>query len=159
MSDGSVVTTDDLVVRTVGFDQTSDADRYVAAADGLPASTTLGRDVGAGELLPRAALSADQPTFVEVPLSVGLDAVPAAVRDGSIVDVWVTPASRTGKVAGAAQLVFERVVVVDAPRSGGGLGPGSTRQIIIGLPEDRQATLAEAIASTASGVVVVTKQQ
>ena len=94
----------------------------LSADDELPESVTLGRPVGAGELLPRAALrTAASAALTEVPLTLGADAAPASVRVGSTVDVWVTPERGARDVAdpssaagspARAQLVFDDVSVV-----------------------------------------------
>ena len=88
---GQTVGPDDLVRREVRFADQADADRYVSAGSPLPDGAVLLRDVGPGELLPRAALGAGRGAGqVEVPLSVPAEAVPATRATGSVVDVWVT---------------------------------------------------------------------
>ena len=91
LGEGQQVGTADLVARRVRFVDQRDADRYLPASGALPEGVTLARAVGAGELLPRAALGARAAgTLTDLPLSVGTEAVPATVRVGSTVDVWVT---------------------------------------------------------------------
>jgi hypothetical protein len=159
---GQPVGAADLVRRQVGFTDRSDADRYLSADRPVPAGTTLARDVGPGELLPRAALAgASAPAATEVPVAVDADAVPATVRAGSVVDVWVAPradGSATAPGGGTAQRVFDDVVVVSAPRSAPALGPSATRQVIVGVDGDQEAHLPEALARLAGGSVLLTRQ-
>lgn len=156
---GTTVGAADLERRDVGFASAPDADRYLSAAEVVPAGATLNRDVGAGELLPRAALGdAGSSSLVEVPVAVDTEAVPATVAAGSVVDVWVTPGA-SGEVDRAESvLVFDDVVVVAAPRSESALGPGSTRQVIVGVGPGQEDGLGTALARAASGTTVVTKQ-
>ena len=157
MNEGQPVTVRDLVRREVRFGDQSDADRYLPADAGLPAGSTLDRAVGAGELLPRAAVGgARTGSITEVPLSVNTEAVPDTVRVGSVVDVWVTP---DGDPAPRSTLVFEDVAVVSAPRSATSLGPSATRQVIVGVGADQQSRLPASIAALSVGTVVLTVQR
>ena len=150
-----------VVRRQVRFADQADADRYLSANADLPAGAVASRPVGAGELLPRAALgrSHDSPT-TQVPLSVPADAVPATVRTGSSVDVWVTPQRPAGSASASARsrLVFDDVPVVAVPDESGSLGPATTRQVIVGVPTGT-ARLAESIAALAAGDVLLTVQR
>jgi len=161
---GSTIGPDDVVTRRIRFFDRADADRYLAAAAALPAGTVVTRDLGAGELLPRSALggAAAQP-FVEVPFSVPADAVPASVRPGTVVDVWVTPArsaaaTPTDGSPERSVRVFDDVTVVSVPPSGTALGPTSTQQVVVAVPPAKEPALAAALARAASGTVVVVKQ-
>jgi hypothetical protein len=154
----------DLMRREVRFVEQADADRYLSAGGALPTGTTVDRPVGAGELLPRSALqqSAVGP-LTEVPLSVGSEAVPATVRVGSTVDVWVTPKPAAADPAASApsrsSLVFDDVPVVSAPRTGTSLGPSATRQVTVGIRGDQSAQLPRSIAALADGDVTLTAQR
>ena len=153
----------DLVRTELRFSSQQDADRYLSAGAPLGTGLVLTRDVGSGELLPRAALAGRAPErLTEVPLSVGTDAVPATVGVGSVVDVWVSPDRDTtaapATVTDRASLVFDDVVVVAAPRSGSSLGPSTTRQVIVGLPPDQVDGLPTALAALGRGSVVLTRQ-
>lgn len=155
---GATLGRDDLAATDVRFADAVEANRYLSAGSPLPRDATLLRDVGAGELLPRAALgTAGAATRVEVPVAVAAEAVPATVRAGSVVDVWVTPEASSGTEP-AAVLVFDDVVVVAAPRSGSALGPSATRQVIVGIGPDEQRDLGDALATASTGAVVITKQ-
>jgi hypothetical protein len=166
LNQGQPVTGADLARRQVRFDEQADADRYVSADRDVPAGTVVDRPVGAGELLPRDALSVEGPgSLTEVPLSVGMESVPSTVQAGSTVDVWVTPdapATQTGAPADAARrsaLVFDDVPVVSAPRSSTTLGPTSTRSVVVGLGADQLSRLSVSIAALAGGEVTLTVQR
>ena len=102
LPEGATVGDGDLERRQVRFPDAPTADRYLAAADDLPADATLDRPVAGGELLPRAAIAEETDAdLVEVPVSVAVDDLPATVRQGSVVDIWVcllytSPSPRDG---------------------------------------------------------------
>lgn len=161
LPEGASLGTAQLERREVRFREPADADRYVAATSDLPEDARLGRPMGAGELLPRSALaSGSEPKLIEVPVSVAVNDVPATVRPGSVVDVWVSAkTAATGEAVTSALRVFDDVVVVSVPRSAGSLAPESTRQVIIGVEPDQADVLAKALGSTATGHVVITRQR
>jgi hypothetical protein len=156
---GATVDGDDLVVARVHFGGDSAA-QYVDASTPPASGATLTHDVTAGELLPRSAItSGDGPQLVEVPLSVAPDDVPASVRRGATVDVWVTPkVAATGEERVRAHLALGDVVVVAVPASGGGLAPTSTQQVIVGLDKSRADDLADALGQLADGRVVIVRR-
>jgi hypothetical protein len=162
LAEGEPVRADALVRREVQFSDQSDADRYVAASDPIPAGATVSRDVGAGELLPRAAIApAQQAAVVELPLRVASEAVPASVRTGSVVDVWVAPSpDRAATVDGdaAARLVLSDVRVLAVSRGGGALGAAAERQVIVGLDQVQESDLSRALADMAVGDVVLVRK-
>jgi hypothetical protein len=165
MSKGQPVRPDDLVRTDVQFSDSASADHYVSADRALPTGSTLARDVGAGEFLPRAALVGSAiGSVTEVPLSVDTGAVPATVGAGSVVDVWVTPdpdaaGSASRPSPSRSTLVFDDVTVVSAPRSGTSLGPTSTRQVIIGLPSGKETDLPAALTALSGGSILITRQR
>jgi hypothetical protein len=162
MPQGRQIGPDDVVRRQVRFAAQSDADRYVSADARLPSGATLSRPVGAGELVPRAALAASSTEpVVEVPLSVDTQSVPATIGAGSTVDVWVTP-DPAGRATGASKrsvLVFDDVSVISVQRSTTSLGPTATRQVIVGVDQDQQRRLPGSIAALASGSIVLTARR
>lgn len=160
---GSSVGPEDLVRREVRFASAADANRYVSGGTALPQGSTLGRAVGAGELLPRSALgAAETGPVVEVPLSVEADAVPASVQTGSVVDVWVTPDAAAGPGSSGpdatAVRVLEAVRVLGAPVATDTLAPAGTRQVIVGVDEAQEDLLPEALARAATGTTVITRR-
>ncbi len=165
MAEGQPVAAADLVRREVRFVDPAQRDRYLSAETPVPDAAVLARDVGAGELLPVAALAAGPPQqVVEVPLDVPADAVPATVRRGSVVDVWVTPdpALDPGGDGSAdpvrSALVFGRVRVLAVSRGGGALGPRATSQVIVGVVPAQEKGLPEALARLARGSVVLVRR-
>jgi hypothetical protein len=143
----------------IRFDGREAADRYLSSDEPLPSGSVLRRPVGQGELLPRKALAGGDQALVEVPVSVEVDEVPATVTEGSVVDVWVTPqTATTADRLADATLVLDDVVVVKAPSGQDTLGPGGTRQVIVGVTADRAQKLGPALGRTSSGRVVITKQ-
>lgn len=160
---GQPVGNRDLEVRQVRFPDPGSADRYLSATEPLPEDTTLARAVGAGELLPRAALGAgDAARLVEVPVAASTDAVPASVRVGSVVDVWVVPdgvaAGVGSRTPAGAERVLDDVVVLAAPRAEDGLAPSGNRQLVVGVPPAQLDGLPVALAGTGRGTVVVTRE-
>jgi hypothetical protein len=158
LAEGSQVSADDVDSRQVRFLDAEQAAVYVSADEPPPAGATLSRPVGAGELLPRAALS-DTGTgpAVEIPVAVPAEAVASSLRVGETVDVWVTlPAGQGGEAS--AEPVFEGVRVVALPDVGGALGPATTRQVVVGLPARDDERLGPALARLASGSAVVVRR-
>jgi hypothetical protein len=155
MAAGTEVAADDLELRQVHFADDGTRDLYLTGGT-PPDGATLARDVAAGELVTRAALADGQrEELVEVPLGVAPEALPATVRDGSVVDVWVTPEGARSGSASARQ-VLDDVVVVDLPEVADGFAPQGARQVIVGVPAARSADLGSAIGATSTGHVVVT---
>lgn len=158
-----------LVEQRVHFADGTDAGRYLTGT--VPSGTTVSRDVGAGELLPRAALTdGGGADVVEVPLSVAPDDLPATVRRGSVVDVWVlaegTTAAQSAEVDGGAAAVqgsasrgvrvLTGVTVLDVPAEGDSLAPSTTRQVIVGVPASQD--LSGPLGRLAAGRLVLTRK-
>lgn len=144
---GEVLTAEDLTSTRVRFAEGADAGRYLPVEEELPDELTLTRDLGAGELVPLAALGAatDEAT-VSVSISLPADQVPTGVTDGSRVDVWTVPEDR-GRRAGA-ELVIEDVAVLEAPLAADSFAAASGRQVVLGVPEDEQDALAVILAGS-----------
>jgi hypothetical protein len=157
---GAAVESGDLERRQIRFPDKDTADGYLAAGDDLPAGATLRRSVSAGELLPRSAFAEGSgPKLVEVPISVISDDLPATVRQGSVVDVWVAPkVSAVGQAKVKAVPVLTDVVVVAVPRTSDGLAPQTTRQVIVGVPASRTDDLGAALGGMSDGRVVIARK-
>ncbi|HEY7718172.1 MAG TPA: hypothetical protein VH915_05390 [Pedococcus sp.] len=160
---GTTVGAGALQPQEVRFASSELADRYLSAEQAPPQGVTLEREVLAGELLPRAALGAGTGAeLVEVPVAVGAHAVPADLRVGDVVDVWVAPHSAAlTPDSGAeprAQRVLEQVRVVAAPRGGSALGPATTRQVVIGVPASEEGVLPTALAELSAGHPVLVRR-
>lgn len=155
---GSPVGEADVESARMRFGSEEAAGRYLPASAPIPDGMVLLRELGAGELLPRAALAPeDGGSLAELPLSVPSELVPTGLRPGELVDVWVTPPQRAGAAEEAVR-VLEEVRVVAAPREASALGPATTRQVVVGVPEDQDGLLARALAQLAEGVVVLVRR-
>ncbi len=126
---GAEVTAGDLEARQVRFVDPGDLDRYVTADEPLPADVRLVRSVGAGELLPRAAIgAADDTGILQLPIEPAL--LPHSVGAGSVVSVYVRDTSRCQECAGAA---LDGVTVVEAPSADELTG---ARQIVLAVERE-----------------------
>jgi hypothetical protein len=134
---GHVLTSADLAVRRVHFVDSGAASLYLRADQRLPADLRLSRDVGAGELVPKAALSpSTEHDQREVPVSVSPDEVPRDVGVGDVVDVYVRPAAHTGCEGSSVcdgHPALSGVTVLDAPAADDAFGSDGTRMIVLGL--------------------------
>ena len=160
LSAGDTFDRADVERRQIRFPDSSTADSYLGADDELPAAATVNREVSSGELLPRSALTTgSRGDLVEVPVSVASDDVPATVRQGSVVDVWVAPkAAAMAKPRLSAEPVLTDVSVVAVPSTSAGLGPQVTRQIIVGVPAARSGDLGAALGAMSEGRVVIARK-
>jgi hypothetical protein len=101
---GDPVEADALVVREVRLGEA--ADGYLRADAALPAGLVAVRTVGAGELVPRAAV-ADGAALDVRPVAITPDGpLPRGLAEGATVDLWFVPPdapwSAAGAVAGSA---------------------------------------------------------
>ncbi len=152
---GDTVTEADLAVRQVRFAQPEERDRYLLVEEALPAELTLTRDIGAGELLPRAALGAGGETGVlSVPLALPSLRVPPGLAPGDRVDVWVSDPDRRG----AAEVVLGDVAVLALPRTRATLGARDERQLVLAVPGDAADDLGRALGAIADGDVTVVRR-
>jgi hypothetical protein len=133
------------------FSSDEDADRYLAAGEELPEGAVLLRPVGPGELVPRTALSTEAGGHVEVPLSLDPGRVPASVRAGSVVDVWVTAGEEGGR---RSEKLLSEVPVLAVSRAGG-LGSGGSRQVVVGIQSADESQVDQVIARLGRSLVVV----
>jgi hypothetical protein len=133
---GQELTEDLVVARRVRFADASDADRYLSATSDLPLPAVVTRPIGAGELLPRGALGVVE-RLVEFPLGVAPEFVPATVRVGTVVDVWLTLPGRDG--AGESRIVFAAVPVLGL--SAKPIGLDELQQVVVGLDSRQEQTL------------------
>lgn len=160
---GQPVTEADLVAERVRF---ADEDRlagYFTVDDRLPADLVLVRGVGAGELLPRAAVGAvEDDGMLELPISVDPALVPPSVEPGSVVSVYATlPAGAGGgqQVATGATggLLLADATVVDAPSSGSGISASGRRQLVLAVAEEDVARYFELTGAVTDPVLTVVR--
>lgn len=150
---GATVEPEQLEARSVRFADPAAAARYLRTDDPLPEVRYLTRGVGAGELLPAAALGAAEASgIVQVPIRVPTDGVPPSVDVGSRVDVYVSDDSEARR---PAVLLLGDVVVTAAPGSSDELGSTGDRQLVLGVPEAEDDTLTRLIAAAAAGTLTV----
>lgn len=125
---------DDLTTVRVHFTSPAAADRYLPADAELRPGATVGRVVGAGELVPReAVLAGPEDPLLELPLAVDPMRVPAGLGAGARVDVWlVPPPDRAGTVR--AQRLLSSVPVLSVGRASAVAASGA-RQVVVGVPD------------------------
>jgi len=150
---GTTLTHDD--VRVVRVRLFGDADRYLSSA-ATPVGRTISRSLGAGELLPRAAL-ADQPAgrLVSVPVPVGH--APDGLHRGQQIDVYATTKVTGAGTPGRTDRILTGVPVqaVRAPRAGLSGGSADYAVLVVVSPDDVSAVIA-AIRTAVIDVTVVT---
>jgi len=149
---GHVLTSDDLTVRRVHFADDGDAGLYLPADRQLPADLRLLRAVGAGELVPRAAVGpASGVSLREVPVPVPPDQVPGRVGVGDTVDVYLRPGSRSGcsgtRVC-SGRPVLAGVTVLDAPPADEAFGSDGSRMLVLGMGDADARRFFRLLAST-----------
>jgi hypothetical protein len=88
-----------------------------------------------------------------VPLSLDPGRVPASVRAGSLVDVWVT-ADGDGDRGGRSEQLLSQVPVLAVSRAGG-LGSGGLRQVVVGIPSGDESQVDDVIGRLNRSLVVV----
>lgn len=149
LAPGDRLAADDLVATSVRFEDPADLGRYLATTDPLPDELQLVRGLGEGELVPAAALgSAEESDTVTLSLSFPGELVPSGITTGSVVELWVVPA-RDDRRTEPTGPVLSDVVVIDAPAATDALGSvGAGRQLVLGVPRDESAALADLLAAS-----------
>lgn len=143
---GQVVADEDLTVVQVRMGEP--LARYVDGSAPVAAGTYLVRGVGAGELVPAAAMgTARQALDKTVTVPVDPTAV-AGLQAGALVDLWVSP--RDPEAVGVAYLdpalLLAGAVVDSVPQQGGGLGAGLGRTAVsVVVPADRVGEVIAAV--------------
>lgn len=159
MGAGDTVTADDLVARQVRFDDAGDLDRYVPADESLPADVQLLRGVGAGELLPRAAVgTAGEDGLLQLPVAVEAEQVPPTVAAGAIVDVYLVPSGSGDCPVCDGRPVLEKVTVVDASRVDEGFGATNQRQLVLGVEADDAGAFFKALGDSNGATVTIVRR-
>jgi hypothetical protein len=160
MGAGDTVTAGDLVARRVRFTDGADLERYVASTETLPADVQLVRGIGAGELLPRAAIGpAGDAGLMQLPVAVDAEQVPPSVGAGAIVDVYLVPSGGGEcRTACDGRPVLEGVTVVDASTPDDGFGATGKRQLVLGVVGDDAATFFKALGASDGATVAVVRR-
>lgn len=152
---GESLTADDLVPAEVGFAVADDVARYLPADQPVPADATLRRDVGAGELLPRAALGpADGSGLQELTIDLGTGG--GGLARGDVVDVWAVGDDGATTRKDGAEVVLDDVAVLAVSGGADGFAGSSARQVTVGVRADVE--LGPAVAAAHAGEVFLVEQ-
>jgi hypothetical protein len=155
MGAGDNLAAGDLVVRRVRFGEAGGLDHYYPAGSELPSGLQLSRGVGAGELLPRAAVGpTGQDGIVQVPVAVAAELVPPSVGAGSVVDLYVLP-SDGGRCPSGCAAVLEEVPVVAASARDEGFAATGQRQLVLGVTDDEAQRYLEVLGGTEAPLITV----
>ena len=154
---GDALTPDDLVTTRVRFADAGDLAGYFKVDDRLPTDLEVTRGVGAGELLPRAAVGAAGSTgTLQVPVAVDAEQVPGSVAAGSVVDVYlVTSAGGPPEPRGPA---LGSVMVVDAPPLAETFGTSGKRQLVLAVEEPQVRRFFRLLGALEGPVVTVVRR-
>ncbi|WP_395693015.1 hypothetical protein [Nocardioides sp.] len=150
---GARLDPDDLVPHRVRFAHDADLGGYFTVDDPLPSELRLVRAVGAGELLPRAAVgeSGTATDSVELPVAVDAELVPPSVHAGSVVDVYLA-----GARGGA---LLTRATVVDAPGMETTFGSATgRRQLVLAVPAADASAFLEQVGRAREPVLTVVRR-
>lgn len=159
---GESLSPDDLVPQRVRFADAGQLDRYFTVDDAMPQQLRLLRGLGAGELLPRAALGdsgADDSVEVSLPVSPLL--VPPAVAPGSVVDVYLSDrgANRADREGyDAATPALSEVMVVDAPTPEDSFAVSGERQLVLAVAAERVGDFYASLDAMSDPVVTVVRR-
>lgn len=156
---GEALAEDDLVRRQVRFGDQEVADRYLAASSPVPANAVLGRALGEGELLPRGALTTpSRVDLMEVPMSVETGSLPAGLREGALVDVWLVPTDGGDGREARARRHLEDVVVLTVGKEAGEFSISGERHLLVGVPSSAEDRVAGFLGALTGSRVVVTRK-
>lgn len=131
-------------------------EEYLSATEPLPAGAVALRSVGAGELLPRAAVGAAEQLDrrpVGVPVT---GPVPSALVKGALVDVWVSEPDpeRAGTYTEPVRLAVA-AEVAEVTAGGGSLGAGGSTTVQVLLADDELRPALRALAADAEVALVL----
>ncbi len=156
---GATLRPDDLVATRVRFEDATRLEDYFTVDDELPADLELTRGVGAGELLPRAAVgTSGAPRSLQVPVAVDAEQVPGSVGAGSVVDVYLVPAGGTGRRSDGTGPALAEVSVVDAPPLAQSLSASGKRQLVLAVEEQQARRFFTLLGAAESPVLTVVRR-
>jgi hypothetical protein len=155
---GQVIEPSELTAVRLRFADETDADRYLPGGSELGEVVAL-RPLGAGELLPRDAVgNGGADALTELPLTLRVGRVPAAVRVGSSVDVWAAePARESTSGQPKAELLLSDVPVLSSGRSSGAVG-GGLRQVVVGVRETDEPQMAKVVARLSEDALLLVRR-
>lgn len=163
MGAGDTVTADDLVARRVRFVDEAQLRGYYTADQSLPSDAQLVRGVGAGELLPRAAVGTAAATeTIQLPVAVDPVLVPPSVQSGAVVDVYLTGTTPEGdpvvESAGRGRAVLSSVTVIEAPPLDESFAATGRRQLVLGVEEEEVVRYFRAVGVLDAPVLTVVRR-
>ena len=140
----------DVRTEQVHFTDPAAATRYWVASEPLPVAAHFTRDIGAGELLAKSAVSTDTALVPhQLPLGVTAAGLPVDVSVGDHVEVWAVP--KPEEANRSSTLVLPDVTVMSVGETGIG-GLGSDRQVVVALPNPEETS---AVLDAINGATVV----
>ncbi|MBT0994653.1 hypothetical protein KIN34_10170 [Cellulomonas sp. DKR-3] len=150
---GQAVGADDLLVVEAGLPAAA-LDGYLSADQPLPEDVVVLRTVGAGELLPRAAVG-DAGDVALRPVAVPVRSAPSdEVVPGAVVDVWFTPAqdSRAADEGAdtAPRVLAEAVTVAEVQRPDGAFAGSGASVVHVLVPAGTLPDLLAALSADGS---------
>jgi hypothetical protein len=151
---GTVITSD--VLQVVRLRLTGTDAGYLDAGRPLQPGQILTRTVGAGEIIPAAAIAAAG-SIPFRPVSIPVEGEPpAGLTPGGLVDVWASAKRRDAVGGGYAEpeRIAATVEVFDVRRPDTGLSASRAASVEVLLPSDGLAPVLDALANQARVVVL-----
>lgn len=137
LAPGATLAADDLVAVRVRFADEADLAAYLPTGEELPADATLTRGVGAGELVPTAALGAAEDTgLLQLPIAVEPEQLAGAVSSGTRVNVYLVARGGSDRGYDSGEPVLEDVAVLDATLADEGYAASGLRRLVLAVPEE-----------------------
>lgn len=156
LAPGTTLAEDDLVAVRVRFADDTDLSAYLLTAEALPADATLVRGVGAGELVPVAALGEPGDTgLLQVPVAVEPEQLAGAVTTGSRVNVYLVSRGGADRGHDSGEPVLEDVEVLDAAAPDDGYAASGLRRLVLGVAEEDASRFYELLGSLTDPLVSV----
>lgn len=148
----ATLTRQDLVPKRIRFADADEAQRYVAASSPVPEGARLSRAIGAGELLPKAAVTTRRDDgLVDLPIPIDPANAPSDLRAHDLVDLYVVPGDDTSTAPAARKL---RDVTVTSVGAESGLGSTGQSRITVRVAVD-PARIADVTAAVTRGTPVL----
>lgn len=141
---GSPVSAGDIVAISV---QLPDLGPYLSAESPVPQGMVAGRDFASGELLTAVGLDrvGDSREVRVVTLPVLRNQMPANLKVGDRVDVYVVERGSAGEPDGSPRMVLAGAAVADVDDNGGAFGGASLEMgVALSVPEDQVASVVDA---------------
>lgn len=173
LAEGETLVPDDHLVATrVRFTNGDDAQRYLTASESIKEGARMTRAVGAGELLPKEAVTTEEDEQLrDFPISVLAEQAPE-LKSGDLVDVFAVSTDSEGQSgedtgdvpteddgeAAPAELVLSGVRVVESSSAGGLTGGGSRVTVRLDMEEISEEAIANAAVLLAEGEAYIVRR-